>query len=38
MVENSLAKFHIPKLSLHNSAAFSLRQKRRRDLHEILTL
>jgi len=36
MVENSLVKLHIPKLSLHNSAAFCLRQKLRRDLPENL--
>ena len=37
MVENSLAKLPIPKLSLHNSAAFCIRQKLRRDLPDNLT-
>jgi len=37
MFENNLAKLPIPKLSLHNSAAFCLRQKLCRDLSENLT-
>jgi len=38
MVEDSLAKLPILKLSLHNSAAFCTRQKLRRDLPENVTL
>jgi len=38
MVEDSLAKLPILKLSLHNSAAFCIRQKLRRDLPENVTL
>jgi len=35
--KQSFAKLHIPKQSLHNSAAFGLRQKFRRDLPENVT-
>jgi len=37
MAEGSLAKLPIVKLSLHNSVAFCLRQKLRRDLPENVT-